>query len=202
MVDTGNILQIRNFLDKILARRHNPENYVPKVCQKDCNGNFFCVDECCGNNCCKEKNCKDCNNIIEIKIPKNSSKSFFIGKKLSKKFINKSKYRCIDDEEYIFDENVIIENMRKKDYLPSIQALLIHNGIKTVEDADRLSTRYKNRHHCPHDLYGKVNYSHLPKDGSNGLIGLPNHLRAEPIEQSNTSNSSRNISIKKNGYYF
>tara|TARA_Y100000780_G_C13562669_1_gene369701 strand:+ start:126 stop:734 length:609 start_codon:yes stop_codon:yes gene_type:complete len=202
MVDIKNDLEIRKFLDKILARRHNPDNYVPKVCQKDCNGNFYCTNNCCDNNCCEKKNCKDCNNIIEVKIPKNSSKRVFIGNKLSKKFINKSKYRCVDNEEYSFDENVIIENMRKIDYTPSVQALLIHNGIKTVADAERLSTRYKNRHHCPHDLYGKTNYRHLPKDGSNGLIGLPDHLRAEPIEQTNTSNMSRNISVKKYGYYF
>ena len=166
MVNICNSCEINSILTNAFV--FDPNKHDPIVCQKDC----------CGNILTDGSDFSKCTNLVERKIKPNSSKSCYIYKRLSDKFIKKTRYTCTEDNEYNFDSNTLIDNKNKVDYTESQQCLLVNRGIKTEQEANKILTRFKNRHHVPHKLYGRNNYCHLGFDGSNQLTGLPPHLRS------------------------
>jgi hypothetical protein len=159
--------ELKKLLSGVAAPKFDPNLYDPKVCQRDACGNI--IYDGCG--------CLNCEHIIERKILPNSSLSKFFYKRVSKKFIDKTKFRCIIPDEYNFEPDTIIDNHKQIKYGDSMQNMLVRKGIKTEKMADDTVLRYKNRHHTPHRFYNRDGYQHLGFDGSTST-GLPPHLRS------------------------
>lgn len=112
--------------------------------------------------------CMDCDNIVEMSLPKGGTKESYLAARFPTSFVRKNKYQCATVP-YINEEpNNLIDNMHEQDFTISDQMSLTMRGVKSYETAKLMQKRGEitnNRHNfrIESDACGKTAYYKLGK---------------------------------------
>lgn len=109
---------------------------------------------------------RDCDNIVELRIPIGGSKEMYLAKNFSPEFIYANRFQCATLPAVNEMYNNIIDNRREEEFTPSDQAALTKRGINNALFAQQLIDEGKlihNRHafNIPMNVIGRSSYYYL-----------------------------------------
>ena len=119
---------------------------------------------------------KDCDNIVELRIPSGGSKEMYLARYFSPEFIYANRFQCATLPVYNNMHNNIVDNRREEEFTISDQAALTKRGINNAIYANQLIDEGKLIHdkhtfNIPMNVIGRSSYYYL---GNGYNIGSTN----------------------------
>lgn len=120
---------------------------------------------------------KDCDNIVEFRIPFNGSKEKYLARNFSPEFIYANRFQCATVPVYNQLQNNIIDNNRQEEFTVSDQAALTKRGIKNAFFAKQLIEDGKLIHdkqsiNIPMNICGRSCYYYFGDCTGSDITGL------------------------------
>lgn len=139
------------------------------------------------NECCKQVSVVfrggdeniDCDNIVELSLPKGGSKENYMAKHFSPEFVKKNRFQCATVPYINAYQGNIIDNMREEEFTVSDQRALVMRGVrefataqKLLEDGDIIND--KHNYKIPMNVCGRTSYYKFGSCGNTGstITGL------------------------------
>lgn len=119
----------------------------------------------------------ECDNIVELRLPKNGSKARYVSQRFSEQFIDENRYQCATVPQYLnVPNNFVIDNMREQEFTESDQRSLVMRGVKSAELSRKTINRVRHAHVIPASTAGKSAYYYFGSENRGSTItGLPTY---------------------------
>lgn len=116
---------------------------------------------------------RDCDNIVELRIPVGGSKEMYLARNFSPEFIYANRFQCATLPAFNEMHNNIIDNRREVEFTVSDQAALTKRGINNARFAQQLIDEGKLIHERNHfgiqmSAIGKSSYYYFGDGFNNG----------------------------------